>query len=72
MRKYKVTILDKDTLIERVVDIMAESAREAHKSAIWSLNDYETEEVSNIKGSDGSLFYTSGKGFVDISDTAYN
>lgn len=72
MRKYKVTILDKDTLIERVVDVTASCARDAHKSTIWSFNDYESEEIACIKSESGDILYTAGKGFVDISDPSYN
>lgn len=72
MRKYKVTILDKDTMIERVVDHVAETAREAHKSAVWSLNDMEIEQIINIRSTDGDLLYTSGEGFIDIADAANN
>lgn len=72
MRKYKVTILDKDTMIERVVDTVADSARDAHKSTIWSLNDLEMEEVINIKSTDDELLYTKGNGFMDIADQTNN
>ena len=72
MRKYNVTILDKDTMIERVVETVASSARDAHKSTIWSLNDLEMEEVVNIKSADGELLYTNGNGFMDIADQTNN
>lgn len=67
MKKYNVTILDKDTMIERTVDLVAENVRDAHKSAIWSLNDFESEEIVNIQDDDGVILYSSGDGFVDYS-----
>lgn len=72
MRKYKITILDRDTMIERTIEIQAGTAKEAHKAAIWSLNDLEVEEIAAIRDDSKTLLYSSGKGFIDISHNQHN
>jgi len=67
MNEYTITVLDTDTYIERRIAVQASSAQQAHKDALWELNDLESEQITRVVNEHGQLVYTSDDGFLNLT-----
>lgn len=66
MNSYTVTIVDKDTEIERTSTIFAESPGEAHKDAWrYQINDFDIEQIVKIVNEDNVKVFTDKDGFIE-------
>jgi hypothetical protein len=68
MNKYTVTVLDTDTYIERQVEFNESSAQDAHKAAMWDMNDFQTEQITKIVSETNQIVYTIEDGFLEFSN----
>ena len=66
MNKYTVTVLDSDTYIEREMVLSGMSAQDAHKSAMWDMNNFETEQITKIVDENNQTVYTIDDGFLEF------
>ena len=66
MNKYTVTVLDTDTYIEREMVFEEMTAQDAHKSAMWDMNDFETEQITKIVDENKQTVYTADDGFLEF------
>lgn len=70
MNKYNVTILDKDTMIERTIVVEDTSPMHAHKTVMFDdINSYETESIVKITDDSGTLLYSPEIGFQVANQT---
>tara|TARA_R110000824_G_scaffold210358_5_gene396228 strand:+ start:2978 stop:3184 length:207 start_codon:yes stop_codon:yes gene_type:complete len=67
MNTYTITVLDTDTYIERRMIFTESTAQDAHKAALWDMNDFETEQITKIVNDIGQIVYTIEDGFLEFS-----
>jgi hypothetical protein len=66
MNSYTVTIVDKDTEIQRTSTIFAETPEAAHKDAWrYEINDFDIEQIVKIVNEDNVKVFTEKDGFIE-------